>query len=237
MDPIPQDIKYHDFADKRTIWGIPNFWDVMSNLPIFFVGIWGLIISLKHWQYRPGLTEKLMPLVLSLGIFSASFGSAYYHLAPDNTTLFWDRLPMTFMFMPLFALLIYDFMGKKIGERLFYVLIVLGVISVWYWRYTESNGQGDLRLYVFVQFFPMLIAPFILWLFPKKTNYIRFIVLILIWYSVAKITEHYDRAIFDITQFWSGHTLKHMIASISLLYAIKFVQAWEIGNNWIKSSD
>jgi hypothetical protein len=91
-----------------------------------------------------------MPLVLCLGIFFASFGSAYYHLAPDNGTLFWDRLPMTFMFMPLFAILIYDFIGRKVGEISFYILTILGIISVTYWDYTESIGQGDLRIYVFV---------------------------------------------------------------------------------------
>ena len=76
---------------------------------------------------------------------------------------------MTLMFMPMFSLLIYNFIGRKEGQIAFYVLIP-GVFSDFYCQYTESIGQGDLRFYVFVQFFPMLIAPVILWLFSKRTT-------------------------------------------------------------------
>jgi hypothetical protein len=31
--PIPQDNAYHLFVDNRTIAGVPNFWNVVSNLP------------------------------------------------------------------------------------------------------------------------------------------------------------------------------------------------------------
>ena len=116
VGPIPQDPTYHDFADQRTIIGIPNFWNVASNLPMLFLGAFGLWRSLFNWPHRTDLVARLIPLVLSLGILSASAGSAYYHWAPDNLTLVWDRLPMTLMFMPLFALLIYDFIGKKEGN-------------------------------------------------------------------------------------------------------------------------
>ena len=226
-DPIPQDLEYHNFADKRSFWGIPNFWDVMSNLPMFFLGLYGIWISFKNWSLRPDLVAQWLPLILSIGIFTASFGSAYYHWAPDNATLVWDRLPMTFMFMPLFALLLYDFIGKKVGRIAFFVLIPLGVFSVFYWQYTESIGQVDLRFYAFVQFFPIVVIPFLLWLFPKKVPYVRYILLVVGWYILAKICEHFDKEIYDLLTFWSGHTLKHLVASISLFYILKLVVAWE----------
>lgn len=226
VGPIPQDLAYHDFADQRTILGIPNFWDVMSNVPMFFVGCYAFWYSFQYWSYRPDLVAKLIPVVLGFGIFITSFGSGYYHWAPDNNTLIWDRLPMTLMFMPLFSLLIYDFLGKQQGKIAFWLLVPLGIFSIFYWQYTETIGQGDLRFYAFVQFFPMLIAPFILWLFPKKTNYVRYIVYILAWYIVAKICEHFDKIIFEYV-FWSGHTLKHFVGAISLIYVIKLVKAWE----------
>jgi hypothetical protein len=34
FDPVPQDPNYHLFADNRTILGIPNFYNVASN--VFF---------------------------------------------------------------------------------------------------------------------------------------------------------------------------------------------------------
>lgn len=227
LDPIPQDQSYHNFADQRTYWGIPNFWDVMSNLPMFFLGAYGIYLSLINYSKRPDIAAKLIPLVLCLGIFTACFGSAYYHWAPDNNTLAWDRLPMTLMFMPIFSLLIYDFVDEKIGQILFFLLVPLGVFSILYWQYTEALGQGDLRFYVFVQFFPMLIAPFILWLFPKKTKYVKFILFILGWYVIAKLCEYFDAAIFDVLGFWSGHTIKHLVGAISLYYILRLIVAWE----------
>lgn len=227
LNPIPQDVEYHNFGDQRMIFGIPNFWNVMSNLPLFFLGAIGTWISFRNWKLRPDIVSIILPLVLCLGIFIACFGSAYYHWAPDNNTLVWDRLPMTFIFMPIFSLLIYDFIGKKEGQIAFYILVPLGVFSVFYWQYTESIGAGDLRFYIFVQFFPMVIAPFILWLFPKKTNYVRYIYFILGWYIVAKLAEFFDDVIYDFFGFWSGHTIKHLIGAISLYFVLKLIVAWE----------
>jgi len=39
LDPIAQSQVYHNFADQRSILGIPNFLDVASNLPFFIFGI------------------------------------------------------------------------------------------------------------------------------------------------------------------------------------------------------
>jgi hypothetical protein len=36
LPKIPQAQAYHEFADQRTLLGIPNFWNVVSNIP--FVG-------------------------------------------------------------------------------------------------------------------------------------------------------------------------------------------------------
>jgi hypothetical protein len=195
--PIPQDPAYHNFADDRTLMGIPNFWDVMSNLPMFFIGLTGLNYSIKTLNTRGDFVAKWLPVILSFGIFGASFGSAYYHWAPENYTLVWDRLPMTLMFMPILALLAYDFMGKKIGRYSFYILIPLGIFSVLYWHFTELAGKGDLRLYAFVQFGTMLLAPILIWLFYKKTSYIQWVWYILGWYILAKIAEYYDPQIYE----------------------------------------
>jgi len=44
--PLPsllQDQNYHQFADQRNLFGIPNFWNVVSNLPFIAVGAAGLL--------------------------------------------------------------------------------------------------------------------------------------------------------------------------------------------------
>ena len=42
VPPVAQDLAYHDFADQRTLLGIPNFWNVVSNVPFFFIGLLGI---------------------------------------------------------------------------------------------------------------------------------------------------------------------------------------------------
>jgi hypothetical protein len=40
--PLPRDQGYHDFADRRTLLGVPNFWNVVSNIPFIVIGALGL---------------------------------------------------------------------------------------------------------------------------------------------------------------------------------------------------
>ena len=226
QDPIAQDPAYHDYGDQRVILGIPYFWNVMSNLPMFFIGLYGLFQCKQNWSRRPEGVARWIPLVLSGGIFITCFGSAYYHWMPSNATLLWDRLPMTLMFMSLFALLIFDFLGEKHGHLTFWMAVPLGVASVLYWHYTEAAGQGDLRPYALVQFFPILAATFLMLFFPGKVPYVRYMVLLLLWYLVAKLCEHFDKPIYELLGFWSGHTLKHFFGAVGLIYVMKLIDGW-----------
>src|SRR6266436_6623193 len=108
---LPQDPSYHDFADHRTILGIRNLLNVASNLPFLFIGALGLFVTRKTANVgREGpfteSWERVAAQVLFLGVSLTAFGSAWYHLAPSNATLVWDRLPMTLVFMTLFSLVI-----------------------------------------------------------------------------------------------------------------------------------
>ena len=42
IPPLLQNQDYHQFADQREVLGIPNFWNVVSNLPFIAVGAVGL---------------------------------------------------------------------------------------------------------------------------------------------------------------------------------------------------
>ena len=153
--PIAQDLAYHDFADKRPLAQVPNAGDVLSNIPFCIVGLWGLLML---WRQRGGDTAaRLLWHVFFFGVFLVGFGSGYYHWAPDNQTLVWDRLPMTIAFMSLFSLVIAERIRPSLGYALFPLLLAAGAGSVWYWAYTESIGAGDLRPYALVQFLPMVL--------------------------------------------------------------------------------
>lgn len=217
--PIAQDPSYHDFADARLLAGIPNFMNVLSNFPFAIIGLWGLYFcsfseNVLQW------THKLVFTLLFIGVFLISLGSAYYHYSPSNHTLVWDRLPMTVVFMSFFSFILMNYVGEQIGKLLLLPLLFIGVASVWYWYYSELNGEGDLRLYAWVQFFPALLIPAVLILFPSARSFNRELGWIAIWYALAKVAEHYDTQVYDALHYVSGHTLKHLAAAMSTYYML-----------------
>jgi hypothetical protein len=221
LSPIPQDVSYHDFVDTRMIFTLPNFWNVISNLPFLFVGVYALKQLFTRKIICDEYEMKNAYMLFFLGLGLVALGSGYYHLNPNNDTLLWDRLPMAVAFMALFSIVIAEFIAKEEGKRLLYPLVLLGIISVIYWAYTESLGEGDLRLYIFVQFFPMIIIPLLLLGFRSSFTLHFAYWYLLLCYLLAKIFEYYDEAIYEVLGFISGHSLKHMIVALGLFILIR----------------
>jgi hypothetical protein len=106
LPPIPQSQAYHSFADQRTMLGIPRCLDVVSNAPFLLVGLLGIAFLIRRpAQDEPAhfieSRERWHYFFFFLGVTLTSLGSSYYHLAPGNERLVWDRLPMTLGFMSL----------------------------------------------------------------------------------------------------------------------------------------
>lgn len=221
--PIPQDPAYHDFADSRTLLGVPNFWNVASNLPFLVVGLFGITVVLRrdHVIIQPGLETAYV--VFFSGIFLTAFGSGWYHLVPGNDSLVWDRLPMTVGFAGLFAIIVGEFISASIGRAIVVPLLLAGVASVEYWAWTEARGLGDLRPYAIVQFLPMALIPFILLLYRPAVGTARHFWWMLLFYVLAKIAEFFDGPVFALGGVVSGHTVKHLFAAVTpaiLVYAL-----------------
>lgn len=211
--PIPQAPGYHAFADQRHLFGIPNFWNVASNLAFLVVGLAGLLVLRR----RPtsGVLSPLLPSYLAffLGTVLVAIGSAYYHLAPSDKSLIWDRLPMTVTFMAFLAILIGEQIDPEIGARFLIPLLAVGVLSVMYWWFTERQGSGDLRPYVIVQFLPIVLTPLLLLLFQSPLTRVSLLWGVLAAYAVAKLLEVLDGPVFNVTEAVSGHSLKHVVAA------------------------
>lgn len=221
LDPIAQDLAYHQFKDQRTLLSLPNFWNVITNLPFLLVGIAGLysIFQTHRMKLIPEL--KTAYYLLFFGVSLVAFGSGYYHLSPDNETLVWDRLPMTFAFMALFSIIIGEFMSVRVARILLWPLVAFGVFSVFYWHYTEGNGEGDLRLYLLVQFLTVLLIPLSLIFFKSKFTLTSGYWLLLCAYIVAKIFEYLDTVVQNNLLLLSGHSIKHLVAALGILFLLK----------------
>jgi hypothetical protein len=223
---IPQPQSYHDFADQRAWLGIPNFGDVASNLLFAVSGAWGLVFLLGRRGQELFLDprEGWAYVFLFLGLFLTAFGSGYYHLAPDNARLVWDRLPMALAFMGLVSAMISERVSVAVGFYLLPLLLFLGAGSVVLWWYTESRGAGDLRAYAAVQAYAVLVLPILLLLRPRYTRSWDFGV-VFFFYVLAKIFETADRRIFSIDRHTiSGHTLKHLAAGAAGFWILRMLQ-------------
>ena len=217
IDPIAQDPSYHAFADTRTLLGVLNFWNVMSNIPFLLVGGAGVYYSRS--QNRPGMAPDLhfAYLVFFAGIFLTGFGSAYYHYAPGNETLVWDRLPMTLGFMGLVTIIVGEHISLPTAKRMLIPLLIVGAFSVIYWGITEARGAGDLRPYAIVQFLPMLLIPIILLMYRSIYDNVNFLWVVIVLYAFSKVFEYFDFATYEIGHLISGHSIKHVVAAMAPL--------------------
>ncbi len=201
---ILQDQAYHNFADQRLIWNIPNFMDTMTNLPFIILGGIGLIYTLK----KPEKESRFSWLTFFIGLVLVGFGSGYYHLEPNDATLVWDRLPMTIGFMGIFSAIVSEHVEFKFEKYFLIPLLIIGIISVYVWVWTQ-----DLRLYYYVQLAPMLIVPCMFFFFKSHYTHSTFYLGALFFYLAAKIVEHIDPPIYNAIGI-SGHSLKHIFAAL-----------------------
>lgn len=200
---------YHDFADQRTLWGVPNFWNVITNVPFLLAALWGLRAAgspaafVEKWE-----RTAYRILLLSVGLVAA--GSGYYHAWPSDATLFWDRLPMAMVFMTLVASTVGERISARAGRRLLLPLLAIAVLSVVYWRIAD-----DLRLYVLVQFYAVAALPLMILLFPPRYSGTAGVLAMIVLYGIALALDRSDRAVAAIIPT-GGHPGKHIAAAAAM---------------------
>jgi hypothetical protein len=209
LPPIPQDQSYHEFADQRTILGVPNFWNVVSNLPFLAVGAAGL----RRFRDDPAT------VVFFVGVFLTGIGSSYYHWNPNDQTLFWDRLPMTLAFAAILSLVAQERVNARIGAILLWPALAVGLFSLLFWRWTD-----DLRVYFWMQFFPGLAVLSLFLLCPPKYTGTHYWIAAGVLYALAKVLEFTDEAIYSVGNLLSGHTLKHFAAAAACFAILRYFQ-------------
>jgi hypothetical protein len=214
LRPIHQDLAYHDFADRREILGVPYGLNVLSNVGFLLAGAWALgrvaRAALPRW-------ERIAGFVFAAGLVLTGLGSAWYHAAPCNATLVWDRLPLSALFPTVFAVVIGDRVGPGAGRALLAPLVAGAVASVLWWQRTD-----DLRAYAVAQFLPMLLIPLMLALLPGRRPAAPLLAGVVV-YAAGKLAEISDGAIFGLGGMASGHTLKHLLAALAATLIVRWL--------------
>jgi hypothetical protein len=211
--PIAQLSNYHAFADQTTLGAIPHAIDVLSNLAFVGAGLFGLFLVLSNLS----LTERGLSYWAYLSFFVwilvTSLGSAFYHWAPDDQRLFWDRLPIALACASLLAAVRADLVpGMNRRKALLELSIFIGcaIFSVGWWAQT-----ADLRWYLLLQILTLLLIPIWQFVYAAPMRQRRLFGVAIMLYVLAKICESFDHAILLHLGFISGHSLKHVLAALA----------------------
>ena len=221
---IQQDQAYHRFADGRAFFGIENAAHTLSSVAFLVVGVLGLIFL---WRERAagGSRRFVVPeemrayWALFAAVALTGLGSAYYHFAPDDARLMWERLPMSFAFTALLAATVAERIRLTLGLRMLVPLLLFGGGSVVYWRWT-----GDLLPYAAVQYGSIAAILAIVMLFRSRYTQGSDIFGVLAIYAAAKGAEALDARIYALGQIVSGHTLKHLLAAAAVCWLLRMLR-------------
>jgi len=126
---------------------------------------------------------------------------------------------MTLCFMAILSIAIEERVDARVGAVLLWPLLGIGSFSLLLWRWT-----GDLRLYVWVQFFPCLALPILFIMAPAKYTGSFYWVIAAALYALAKVFEFYDREVYSTIVVVSGHTLKHFAAASACFAILRYFQ-------------
>lgn len=223
---IPQPLQYHDFADRRACFGVANCFDTASNALFVLVGLAGLyfLSSVAGRRAFIDAREAIPYRLFFLAAILLGLGSGYYHLAPDNGRLVWDRAAMSLALMSLFAAILCERVSVTAGLRLLPLLLAVGLGSVAWWSWSEAQGSGDLRAYGLMQLYPMLLIPLLLWLYPPRYSGDKHILTVIGLYLLALLCDFTDHRIATLTGAVSGHTLKHIVAALAMYWVVVYLK-------------
>ena len=210
--PIAQPQQYHSLADPRALnigaFTVRNAADVLTSTLFTLVGGAGLL----HTHRARSVQRHALALFFAALVLTG-FGSAWYHLSPNDQSLVWDRLPMTIAFAGAVGAVAAERRGPQAGVRWLLGWLVLGLASIAVWVTT-----GDLRLYGLAQFGGFAVL--LLWLrLPAVRGTVRLPWgLLLGAYAVAKGFEMMDREVWVATGgLVAGHALKHVVVAAGVV--------------------
>ena len=213
--PIGQPANYHDFADHANFLGIPYANDVLSNLGFALVGFWGTLRLWPQRQHRALLAGRVGYGVFLIGLILTALGSAYYHLAPDNDRLLWDRLPIALACAGLLAgAWAETVLPKRYALAATCLLVIYAITSVFWWYVSELNGKSDLRPYLLLQILPIVLIPLWQAIYQSPQRDRLWFGAAFLLYVLAKLAELNDHELLAMSHaLLSGHTLKHLLAT------------------------
>ena len=224
VPPMAEPPSLRTLADARPMLGIPNFWNVVSNLPLLLAGAWGLFVLARRDSAFEPREDAWAWGACFLAVALSGVGSTYYHLAPDADRLMWDRLPIALGFMALLSAVIGERVSAKAGLRSLVPLLIAGAASVLYWRWSALHGAEDILPYAMVQFGAMAAIAALALARPSRYPRGSDVLVAIGIYASAKVAEGLDAQIYALGGLISGHTLKHILAAVAVWWLARMLR-------------
>jgi hypothetical protein len=192
--------EFHHYADTRTWLGIPNAGDVLSNAMFLVVAL---------WSTHPA----------RLGVAAIALGSGVYHAVPSDTTLAFDWLPIVLTLAIVNAVVIGDRAGARAGRHASILGPAFAIAAVAWWVASGGTHGGNMAPYVAVQAVGIALPAVLVATTPGSIR-LRFLLVGLIAFAIARLCASYDRALLDAIGV-SGHSLKHVVAALAAGCALR----------------
>ncbi len=220
---------YNVFADQVTCLGIPNFTNVASNAAFVLVGVWALAWL---WTERSRLLGTRFRTRTELGLYSSFFaaavlvgiGSGYYHWAPTNATLFWDRCPMTLAAAALTGAFLAERVDPRAGVVVAIALALVLPGTLVYWRMSEAGGAENLWPYIVGLYGSLGVATLVLLLFPSPYTQGGQAFIAVAWFALAMpFDKVLDGWVYSLGGVVGGHAVKHLFAAMAMFWLFWFM--------------
>lgn len=208
--PIAQFAHYHDFADQSVLGPIAHARDVLSNLGFALVALFGVTVLALARKNRIKIQGLPGYSLFLASLFLTALGSSYYHLAPDDARLLWDRLPIALACAGILAAIRAETVGAAARWRDLALFSALGIFSVLWWQQT-----GDLRPYLLLQLLTLILIPLWQMIYQSARRDRIAFGLAVVLYAAARVAELQDMAILQNLGVISGHSLKHLLATFA----------------------
>ncbi|PUE06476.1 hypothetical protein B9Z51_16915 [Limnohabitans sp. T6-5] len=205
----------HPFVDARSWGGIPNTLDVLSNLPMLGVGLWG--VGRIHLTVPRTSLARRPAMLAFVGLVLTWAGSTVYHWYPAPATLVLDRLGMAVTFAGVLGWAVAERLQVVWAFRLAWCVMVAGSVSA-----ALPLWGGQVMPWAVLQFggLALVLAHAALTLRERadRWSFNSPWLALVGFYVLAKWLELQDEQIFIWTHLQiAGHTLKHLAAACALL--------------------
>ncbi|XP_044463531.1 uncharacterized protein LOC123194406 [Mangifera indica] len=203
--------EHHLFADMRNFFGVPNTLNVITNFPFLIVGVVGFVLTLQRGFFNISFRGEIWGWALFFaGIAAVAFGSAYYHLMPDDDRAMWDNLPIMIAYSSLVSSFLVERVGEKIGLSCLIALLSVAFLSMSYARIFN-----DFRLCMTFQLIPCIAIPGMAFLFPPKYTHSRCWLYAAGVHLLAKFEAVADKKIYRANHYIiSGHSMEHLCSAV-----------------------